>query len=157
MFGDPVRAKAVLAALFGYLLISLVAMAVIVYVWMPAGVIAPQELSRLAEADPHLLFWQDLLGTVLGILAGFAACHFSGAKGLSNSLILGLLLTLYGVVGILMHPTHPIAMQVAKLVSPVPLVLLGGWLRLACGGRGKVTPAEQRARADSSISGGSGR
>jgi hypothetical protein len=129
MHGD-LNIKAVIAGFFGYMLIFIVVMALVVHIRMPPNVTNQQALSRIAEADPQLLLWQNVLGTILGIFAGFVACHCSGAKGLKNSLVTGLLLILYGVVGIFMHPAHSMLMQVAKLVSPIPLVLLGGWLRL---------------------------
>jgi len=132
MFQDKVSKKGVLIGFFGYLIASVVAMAILVQRWLPPGITDRQELSRLAEADPTLLFWQNVLGTVLGLLAGFVACHFGGGKGLKTPLVLGALLVLYGAIGIYLHPTHPAFMQAAKLLAPIPLVLCGGWLRLRC-------------------------
>ena len=131
MFSDALKVKALLFSFVGYLVASVVATGIVVQAWLPAGVTDPQELSRLAEADAHLLLWQIILGTALGIVAGFAACQFSGAAGLKNSLVLGLLFLPYAVLGIYMHPSHPLLMQASKLVAPIPLSLLGGWLRLA--------------------------
>ena len=54
----------------------------------------------------------DMLGAVLSVLAGFASCRISGAIGLKNPLFLGILLVLYGVLGIYLHPDHPMLMQV---------------------------------------------
>ena len=130
MFEDKLSIKGLIAGIGAYLLFSIVAMGVIVQLWAPAGVTDPQELARLAENDSTLLMWQNILGAVLGMLAGFVACHFAGAKGLRTPLVLGILLALYGALGIYLHPDHPALMQAAKLLAPVPLVLLGGWLRL---------------------------
>jgi hypothetical protein len=130
MFKDQISIKGLLVGFFGYLLISTVAMAIVVHHWMPSGITDPQELSRLAESDPTLLMWQNILGVVLSILAGFAACHFSGAKGLKTPLILGALFVLYGALGIYLHPNHPALMQAGKLLAPIPLVLFGAWIRL---------------------------
>src|SRR5882672_767088 len=107
MFGDQIGVRALLIGFFGFWLISIVASAVVIHAWLPSGVTDPREISRVAEADPLLVMWQSVLGTILGVLAGFVACHFSGAKGLKNSLVLGLVFTPLGVFGIFMHPTHP--------------------------------------------------
>ena len=127
MFSDKISIKSVLVSLIGYIIVATVAMIVVVQLWIPAGITDPTELSRLAEADPKLLMWQYVLGTVLTVLAGFAAGRISGGKGLKNSLILGILLVLYGVLGIYLHPSHPGLMQIAKIVAPIPLALVGGW------------------------------
>ena len=130
MFTDKASVQSVLIAFVGYLVVATIAMIIVVQRWMPAGVTDKQELARLAELDPSLLMWQSVLGSILCIAAGFAVCHFSGAKGLKNSLLLGALLVFYGALGILLHPDHPPLMQAAKLLAPIPLALLGGWLRL---------------------------
>jgi hypothetical protein len=87
-----------------------------------------QAAAQMAETDPTILFSQNVLGALLGILAGCVACRMSGAKGLRNSFVLGGLFVLYGVLGIYLHPEHSMAMQIAKLASPIPLTLLGGWI-----------------------------
>ena len=130
MFEDKLSIKGLIIGIAAYLLVSVVAMGIIVQLWIPAGVTGPQELARLAENDPGLLMWQNILGAVLGIFAGFFACHFGGAKGLRTPLVLGILLALYGALGIYLHPSHSSLMQAGKILAPVPLVLLGGWLRL---------------------------
>ena len=130
MFEDKLSIKGLIIGIAAYLLVSVVAMGIIVQLWIPAGVTDPQELARLAENDPGLLMWQNILGALLGIFAGFFACHFGGAKGLRTPLVLGILLALYGALGIYLHPSHPSLMQAGKILAPVPLVLLGGWLRL---------------------------
>ena len=130
MFSDALKFKAILLGVAGYLLLSTIIFAVVVQFWIPSGITDPNEMARLAEADPSLLRWQAVLGVLLGILAGFSACYFSGCKGLRNSLVVGALFLLYGIVAIYLHPSHPLMMQVGKVVSPIPLTLLGGWLCL---------------------------
>jgi len=130
IFSDRVSIKAILVGFFGYLILATVAMVIVIQCWMPPGITDKAELSHLAEVDPTLLLWQNMLGTILSVLAGFATCRISGAKGLKNPLFLGTLLVLYGALGIYLHPDHPLLMQVAKLVAPIPLVLIGGWLCL---------------------------
>jgi hypothetical protein len=36
----------------------------------------------------------------------------------------------YGVLGIWLHPSHAVWMQINKLIGPIPITLLGGWIRL---------------------------
>ena len=138
MFTDKASVKSVLIAFVGYVAVATTAMIIVVQRWMPAGVTDKQQLARLAELDPSLLMWQNVLGSILYVVAGFAACHLGGAKGLKNPLLLGVLLVLYGALGILLHPGHPPFMQAAKLLAPIPLVLLGGWLRLRLASRAVV-------------------
>jgi hypothetical protein len=142
MFADKLSIKGLIIGIATYLAASVVAMIVIVQLWIPAGVTDRQELARLAENDAGLLMWQNIMGSVLGVFAGSVACHFSGAKGLKTPLILGTLLALYGVLGIYLHSDHPLLMQVGKILAPVPLVLLGGWLRLL------LTRSSQRTKLE---------
>lgn len=125
-----IRIKALLIGFFGAILVSTLVMAVVVHYRLPAGVTDRQQLARLVESDSALLAWQIVLGLLLGIGAGFASTYFSGSAGLRNALVLGILFSLYGVLGIYLHPSHPLAMQVGKLVGPIPIALFGGWLRL---------------------------
>jgi hypothetical protein len=130
MFGDNFRIKALLIGIFTYLLVTNVAFALIVHYWIPPNITDANELQRLAESDPTLLSWQVWLGAPVAILAGFAVTHFSGAKGLRNSFAMGLTLVLYGILGIFLHPSHALWIQLSNLLVPVPICLLGGWLRL---------------------------
>jgi len=130
VFSDKTSIKAIITGLIFYLVVATVAMIVVVQLWMPAGITDTQQLTGMAETDSTLLLWQNILGTVLGVAAGFITCLVSGRKGLKSTLILGVLLTLYGVLGIYLHPTHPFIVQVAKIVAPIPLTLIGGWLCL---------------------------
>jgi hypothetical protein len=130
LFNDKLSLKAVAMGLFGYLLASVIIFYFIFEWWVPPGITDKQQLAHLAETDQTLLILQSWLGFVLGVIAGFAACHFSGARGLKNSLVLGSLFGLYGVLGISLHPLHPTAAQVGKIISPIPITLCGGWLRM---------------------------
>ena len=128
-FSDSVKLKAVFLAFFGYLVLATLLFGIVVHFWIPPGV-APADLAQLAESDRVLLLWQNALGTVLGICAGFIACRLSGARGLRNSAAVGGLLVLYGILGIYLHPGHPTGMQIAKIIAPTPLALIGGWIAL---------------------------
>ena len=141
-FSDRIKPKAIVASLIGYIVVSVVLFAVVFQFWLPSGV-SVERLKQLAESDQTLLMWQNILGFGLGILAGYVACRMSGAGGLRNSLAVGVLLTLYGVLGIYLHPSHPALMQFGKLISPVPLALLGGWVALSR----RVGPSRERDHA----------
>lgn len=156
MFGDQIRIKALLMGFFGYVLVSTLVMGVVVHYRLPSGVTDPQQLARLVEGDFTLLVWQNVLGLLLGIGAGFASTYFSGSAGLRNALVLGMLFSLYGVFGIYLHPSHPLAMQIGKLVSPIPIALFGGWLRLRLAKRGTGSGRLQGTQADAPVSGGPG-
>ena len=128
MFDDPIKAKALFGGFGFYLVTTFLAMIVVVRLWIPQGVDASQ-LKSMAEADPTLLAWQVALGNVLGIAAGAVACWLGGGRGLRNAAALGGLFVLYGVLGIYyLHPGQPAMMQVGKILSPVPLTMLGGWM-----------------------------
>jgi hypothetical protein len=128
-FSDRIKLKALLVAFIGYLVLSVVLFGIVVQFWMPSGVSA-ERLQQLVEADETLLLWQNILGTVLSVLSGYVAARMSGAQGLRNSLSVGGLLVLYGILGIYLHPNHPVEMQLGKLIWPIPLTLLGGWIAL---------------------------
>jgi cyanate permease len=130
MFSDTFRSKALLIGIVAYLVITNFAFALFVHYWIPPNITDASELKRLAESDPTLLSWEVRLGAPVAILAGFVVTHFSGAKGLRNALAMGLVLVLYGVLGIYLHPSHAPWMQISKLLAPVPVCLFGGWLRL---------------------------
>ena len=129
MFRDKINVKAVVVAFVFYLVVVTVAFAVVIHIWMPPG-IPTQELARLAENDPTLVLWQRILGVSVAIVAGYIACRLSGRSGLKNSTLVGGLLVLYGVLSIFMHPDDPALRQIAKLLTPIPIVLLGGWICL---------------------------
>jgi len=130
MFSDALKLNAFLVSTLGYLLTSAIAIAIAVHFWMPTEITDPQELNRLAESDFSLLLWQVVLENLLGVVAGYVACQLSGSKGLRNSLLAGTALVILGVLGIELHPTHPLWMQLGKLIMPIPIFLLGGWIRL---------------------------
>jgi hypothetical protein len=130
MFFDRFSFKAVGLSFAFYLVTSVALFAAIFLWWAPAGK-SSDELRALAEVDPFILLVQTVLGTVLGVIAGYLAARLSGAVGARNSLILGGLFVLYGVLGIYLHPEHPTAMQIGKLLSPIPLTLVGGFVAVA--------------------------
>jgi hypothetical protein len=130
MFSDNVRIKALLIGFVTYLVTTNFAFALVVHYWVPPNITDVNDLRRIAETDPTLLSWQNWLGTPVAILSAFIVTHFSGVKGLKNSLLMGLVLVLYGLLGIYLHPSHSLWMQLGKLFVPVPICLLGGWMRL---------------------------
>ncbi len=130
MFSDALKLNAFLVSTLGYLLASAIAMAIVVHFWIPNGILDRHELNRLAESDFSLLLWQVVLGNLLGIGAGYVACQLSGSMGLRNSLVAGMALVIIGLLGIELHPSHPLWMQLGKVIMPVPIFLLGGWIRL---------------------------
>ena len=138
MFRDKISIKGLAIGLAFYLIVSTVAMAIVVHAWLPPGITDRNELLLLTESDYTLLMWQSILGATLSVFAGFVCCHFSNATGLKTPLMLGVLFILYGVLGIYLHPTHPMAMQVGKILGPIPLTLLGGWLRLKLGRQASI-------------------
>jgi hypothetical protein len=129
VFADAIRFRAIAVTFVGYVLLSVVLFAIVFQVWIPRGV-SMERLEDLAETSRTLLLWQSVLGTVLGVAAGYVAGRLSGGKGLRNSMVVGAILALYGVVGIYLHPSHPLLMQIGKLAGPIPLALTGGWLAL---------------------------
>ena len=129
MFEDRISAKALIATFAGYFVISLVAVAVLVTVWRPHD-LSTSQLRQLAETDSVLLIWQNVLGILLTTAAGGAACQLSGRKGLKNSTVFGAIIALFGVLGIYLHPDHPVWMLAGRLVLPIPLSMLGGWICL---------------------------
>jgi hypothetical protein len=130
MFNGKVSVKGLVIGLLFYLLTSIVVMGIVIHFWLPNGIADREQLVRLADSDKSLLLWQSTLGAVLGVLAGFVATNYAGSNGLKTSMALGVVLMAYGVLGIYLHPGHPTAMQIGKLLSPIPLLTFGGWLRL---------------------------
>jgi MFS family permease len=130
MFSDAIKIKALLAGFLSYIIFSIIAMVILVPLWMPSGITDPAQLSRLAESDATLLAWQFAAGTIFCILAGTITTKLSGTKGLKNSLVLGSLFLLYGILGIFLHPNNPILIKLAVVLTPIPLAVLGGWIGL---------------------------
>jgi hypothetical protein len=132
LFNDKLRFKSISIGLLGFLIgTAIVLHYYLVWFWVGLHDAADkQQLAQMIESDPHLWIVQNRIGDIFAVLAGFAACHFSGAKGLRNTLAVGCLLVLLGVLGIFMHPLHPTAMQIGKIIWPIPVTLFGGWLRM---------------------------
>lgn len=137
MFSDGIKISSIVYGFLGYLLFTNIVFAVVVNQWIPAGVTVPSEIAALAESDRYLINAQIVIGLVIGFLSGMIACWSSRSKGLKNPLILGVLLTLYGFVGIYLHPDHPIWYQTLKLLLPIPLVLLGAITLIKMAGNGR--------------------
>ena len=129
MFNDKVQAKALILSFIAYIVVSVVASIVLVQVWLPAGASA-EESAKLAQTDHAVLMGELIIGTVLGIAAGWLACHLSGAIGLKNSLVLGGLFIIYAGVGIALNSEAPLWKHALHLLAPIPISLAGGYLKL---------------------------
>lgn len=129
-FGDRLRIGVVFLTFIGYLVVAVATYAIFFVLWMPSGYSA-QLLSVMAETAPPVLTGELLSGAIWGIAAGWLVCHLSGAKGLRNCLALGLLLLVYAIVGVFLHPAAPLWKHAVHLISPIPVTFAGGLLRLA--------------------------
>lgn len=135
---------ATIAAL-SYLFASQLAMALAIHVWLRGvTVVEPEQVRALAEASRGLLLWQAALGGGLCVFGGAVACHFGGPADLKAPLAFGLLLIGYGIPGWLLHPTYPVAYKIAGFLTPVPLALLGGLIRLRFQHRSGAGPGQGR-------------
>jgi hypothetical protein len=122
---------AALIAFVVYVVVSTLLFGIVMAIWWaPPGNLSAQALRELAEQDISLLRWQNAIGTTLAIVVGYFASFLSRSTSFSPALVVGFLLVIYGGLSILLHPTHPTYMQLSKLLAPIPLTLLGGWLRL---------------------------
>lgn len=128
--GDAIRVRAIFFSAVFYLVLSNLIFAVILHLSIPADIAGTDNVYQWAKTDPSLIRWQEWLGTVLFVLAGYFCTLWSGSVGLRNCLILGVIFIGYGLLGIFLHPEHSTRMQVGKIVSPIPLGLIGGYLRI---------------------------
>lgn len=130
-FQDPAQPWRVVGLFVGYLATSVLAMAAAVQLWMlAAGPMSPPELVAAAQASSFFARLQVVLGSVLGAAAGFLACQWAGSIGLTNSLLVGVVLTGYAVLSVFLHRELAWWQHVIHVAAPIPLTLAGGAVRM---------------------------
>lgn len=130
--------RAVCISFFAYLAGSILSFAIVIQFWIAdfSGADS-QSIQAAAESDAGLLLWQSVIGSVLGVLAGVLLVRLNRRQLLPTAVALAGVFSAYGVLGILLHPSHPIGMQLGKLLSPFILVLLGAYFAKAFGLHGR--------------------
>ncbi len=116
-----------------YVVCTIVASALVMSFWVAnqaATNISQEALATLAANDDFIQLSSQLIGIGFTLLLAMLVTkldikhRYTSAKGLA------LLLTIYGVVGIVLHPVHELYRQALKLTMPILLSLLGAWIIL---------------------------
>jgi peptidoglycan/LPS O-acetylase OafA/YrhL len=126
-FSDTLKIKAVTVSIATYIISTMIAAGVLVQIWMPKD-IPMERIAELAETDPFILFWSNIIGGLACMFCSILATKLSTQAGLKNALLFGALIVVYGILSILMHPQHSLEHQIVKVLSPIPLALIGGWI-----------------------------
>ncbi len=128
-FSDKISFKAPVISFVTYLLATMIATAVLIQIWMPAGM-PIEQVAQLAETDPFVTFWGGVIGLVTCTLCAMLTTKLSKQTGLKNAVAFGGLLILYGIASIVLHPEHSLLHQVSKVLSPIPVAIFGGYIYL---------------------------
>lgn len=139
MTHSSVDVRAVVISFISYLVASVAIFGVVMSLWIAeSGLTDPEALRLAAESDAGLLAWQNAIGSTGGVLAGALLAVLNRRQLWPTIWVLGAVLVVYGVIGIVLHPTHPESMQLGKLIAPLPLVCLGAYLARRAGIGAKV-------------------
>lgn len=136
------------AIAFVFYIVATVTMTVILTaVWQTTLSEVPTDyaaLNELAINSEFLSTGTAILSVIAGILCAFVLTLKTKTQGYKYAISLGICFVIYGVLSIFLHPEHELARQLSKLVSPIPLCMLGAWLALKLTGR-KATANQQVA------------
>ncbi|QFU05129.1 hypothetical protein FIU82_08870 [Pseudoalteromonas sp. THAF3] len=126
MFNDKLVIKSVILAFLAYLLVTAIASAVAIQVWLPEGVDMAQAQS-LASQDMSLTALTLAIGASACILTGMLVTYMTKSQGLRNALALAMLITLYGLLSVFTHLEQPLMVHFAKLALPTLAVITGAY------------------------------
>ncbi|MFY8273295.1 hypothetical protein AAEU32_04130 [Pseudoalteromonas sp. SSDWG2] len=123
MLNNKLNIKIIIKTITAFLLYVTVAGLVLVQMWLPEGV-SHQQAMAMAEVDIGLQTQSMFAGLIGCLLVGAMSSGWGTASGYKNTLVCGMLLTLYGVLGVYLHPQHALWAQYIKVLMPLPIVLL---------------------------------
>ncbi len=124
-----------------YIVATVTMTIVLTAVWQTTLPEVPTDYAALNELAINSEFLST--GTaILGVIAGIACAFFLTLKTKTQdykyAIGLGICFVAYGALSIFLHPEHELARQVGKLVSPIPLCMLGAWLAIKLTGKNKT-------------------
>ncbi|WP_105212930.1 hypothetical protein [Pseudoalteromonas sp. T1lg22] len=127
MFNNKLNIKLISVTLAAFFIYVLVAGIVLVQLWLPDG-IAQEQAMILAEQDVGLQIQSMLAGLIGCLLVAAMSVRFGKELGYKNTLVCGIFLTLYGILGVYLHPQHALWAQFIKVLAPLPITLLTAML-----------------------------
>jgi len=93
------------------------------YAW-----IALAELKLITSRQPAFIGW-TLIALFFTFLSGYVCAHLSIREKVKNALVLGIIMTIYSVVLLILHHQTPSGwMRITVLVTYIPLTYAGGKL-----------------------------
>ncbi|MBS3796458.1 hypothetical protein [Pseudoalteromonas sp. BDTF-M6] len=127
MFSNKLDIKLISVTIAAFFIYVLIAGIVLVQLWLPDG-IATEQAMILAEQDLGLQIQSMFAGLIGCLLVGAMSVRFGKELGYKNTLVCGIFLTLYGVLGVYLHPQHAVWAQFIKVLTPLPITLLAAML-----------------------------
>lgn len=113
-------------------IVSTVVMAVLLSLYWQSGIdtalYTQQQLVEMASTSPLINIGSTLIGSGMAVICAYLITSRTGSNSYKHAVYFAGSLILYGIISIVLHPEHEVMQQVAKIVAPVPLCLLGAWL-----------------------------
>lgn len=123
-----------IAIAFGlYLVMTVLLSIVLTTIWqsnLPQTPVDQQQLMQMAATSEFLNVGSALVGCFAGIICAFFITRKTIENGYKYAFYLGGCFILYGLLSIYLHPEHTASQQLGKVLSPIPLCLVGAWFAL---------------------------
>ena len=131
---QPLSVKSLVIAFLMYV-ITTVILAVALSVFWQSGIdtsaYTQQQLIDMAAQSNLLTVGSMIIGSVVAVICAYFITRRTGNDSYKHAMYFAGVLTLYGILGIFLHPEHHVIQQAAKLLAPLPLCLLGAWFAIA--------------------------
>lgn len=145
MNAQPLNVKA-LGLAFATYLISSICLAIVLTIYWQMGLditqYSQEQIAEMSRNSTFIASASAVIGATLAILCAYMVTFKTGRVGYKHAFYFGVILALYGVAGVFIHPEHHWIHQIAKLTMPFPLCLLGAWFAML-GAESKPTSEAQ--------------
>ena len=131
---QPLSVKSLVIAFLMYV-VTTVILAVMLSVFWQSGIdtsaYSQQQLINMAAQSKLLTVGSMVIGSTMAVICAYFTTRRTGRNSYKHAVYFAGILTLYGILGIFLHPEHHVIQQAAKLLAPLPLCLLGAWFAIA--------------------------
>lgn len=131
---QPLSVKSLVIAFLMYI-VTTVILAVVMSLFWQSGIdtsaYSQQQLIDMASQSKLLTVGSMIIGSTMAVICAYFITRHTDSDGYKHAQYFAGVLILYGILGIFLHPEHDVIQQVAKLLAPLPLCLLGAWFAIA--------------------------
>ncbi|GGW95744.1 hypothetical protein GCM10007391_32380 [Alteromonas halophila] len=114
-----------------YIALTVTGSIILTGVWqsgIDASSMTHQELTHYAAQADMIRVGSALIGAFSAVICAAFATSRSAQASFRPAMYFAVMLIIYGVVSVVLHPEHSLLQQLSKLIAPIPLCLVGAWL-----------------------------